>query len=186
MITERHNFGVDDLHRHILDQLPPDGLVLDVGAGLAKYHELLVPHCRHLTLVDAHMPYLEDRAIKFPTTELRAGNALEILPTFGPQQYDLALAIDFLEHLTIEEADYTILLLMRCARKIAVFVPEGNHPQSRDAYGMGGDHWQTHRSTWDAEMLVDLGFTVERWLDFHAHAAGCDPHALWATWNLAL
>lgn len=174
-----------DLHGRLLEAVPRRASVLDVGAGLAKYHALLVKNENRLTLLDAHLPYLEDRAANFPTAMLIHGEALAELRKMNDGAFDVALAIDFIEHLNAVDAAVVSHHLQRVARKVVLFVPEGNHPQTTDGYNMGGDHWQTHRSSWDAGGLERFGYTVERWVDFHtwAKSKGCDAGALWATWS---
>jgi SAM-dependent methyltransferase len=182
---------LNTLHGHILTAVPKGVTVLDVGAGLAKYHELLQRNGNLVTLIDAHKPYLDDRAAKFPEFKLIHGEAIDELGKLladASWQYDygfdVALAIDFVEHLTPEDAQLVIKLMQGVARRVVLFVPEGNHPQDHDGYEMGADHWQTHRSTWHAEDLEALGFKVSRWLDFHSWTRGrTDPGALWATWE---
>jgi ubiquinone/menaquinone biosynthesis C-methylase UbiE len=174
------------LHDRLMAEIPQGSSVLDVGAGLAKYHDLLIAKGCKLTLLDAHKPYLDERVAKFgDAIQVIHGEALEVLRATWATQWDVILGIDFLEHLSRDAAEELVEDFRACGRKVVLLVPEGNHPQEVDHYHMGGDHWQTHRSTWQAEDLEVLGFTVERWLDFHRWAKdrGADPGALWATWS---
>lgn len=176
------------LHNRLLEEIPEGASVLDVGAGLAQYHELLIAKGCKLTLIDAHKPYLDERLSRWPQIETineKAENALWDTEV-ALRKWDVALGIDFIEHLDQRNAKYVIQHMQGVAAKVILFVPEGNHPQDKDHYNMGGDHWQTHRSTWNVGMLEALGFIVERWLDFHRWAVndrGVDPGALWAIWR---
>lgn len=186
MSTIVPNSDLDTLHARILAEIPSGSSVLDVGAGLAKYHGILINQGCKLTLLDAHKPYLDERAARFPGATIICGEALSELRTFPVGTiFDVILGIDFLEHLSRPDAESVIREMKYLGRRIVLFVPEGNHPQEKDHYEMGGDHWQTHRGVWYAEDLEHVGFTVERWVDFHRWAAdrGCDPGALWATWR---
>lgn len=189
MSTELKHSDLNTLHDRLLEEIPPGSTVLDVGAGLATYHPRLIDRGCKLTLIDAHKPYLDERISRWPQIEIYEGDAGSLLTYFainGPRVWDIALAIDFFEHIAPVPADRHISQLMKLvAKKVIAFVPEGNHPQDKDHYGMGGDHWQTHRSVWYAEDLEALGFQVERWLDFHQWAKdrGVDPGALWAVWR---
>lgn len=179
---------LDDLHGRLLEEIPNGASVLDVGAGLAKYHELLTPpRTSTLALIDAHGPYLDDRRSKFPQVEILHGEATEVLrdAVVAGRRWDVVLGIDFIEHLDQHESFAVIGAMCHVAKKVILFTPEGNHPQNTDHYGLGGDHWQTHRSTWDAEDFERLGFITERWADFHKWAKdrGCDPGAIWAVWR---
>lgn len=193
MSTDLPHSDLNTLHDRLLAEIPKGASVLDVGAGLAKYHPLLIDHGCKLTLVDAHKPYLDERRERFgDRVEIIHGDALDLLGSWAfseaPQTvrtWDVVLGIDFMEHLAANAARFLIENAQVVGRKVILFVPEGNHPQDTDHYHMGGDHWQTHRSTWTAPDLEALGFTVERWLDFHRWAKdrGADPGALWATWS---
>lgn len=178
------------LYETILSFVPKDASVLDVGAGRGSYHGLLALKGARLTLVDAFEPYLKDRAVMVPTAITHCGRAEEILPRLlGP--YDVALAIDFIEHLPKPEGLAVITQLQRLAGAVALFTPQGFHPQDEDHKHEGADTWQTHRSGWEAEELDALGFDVLVWEGFHPWApekyaeAGLviSSNALWATWR---
>lgn len=184
---------MDDLHGRLLEEIPNNSSVLDVGAGLAKYHELITPpRTSRLTLIDAHEPYLAERKAHFAreyadhTMTFIHGEALPVLRGLPvAAHFDVILGIDFIEHLSRPDAISLIGEMKYLASKVILFTPEGSHPQEKDHYNMGGDHWQTHRSTWTAEDFERLGFSVERWADFHkwAQDRGCDPGAIWAVWR---
>lgn len=193
MATELPHSDLNTLHDRLAAEIPNGSSVLDVGAGLAKYHQLLIDKGCKLTLIDAHKPYLDERAARFPQAILVHGEAEFELRRYvydvgqrGLPRWDVALGIDFLEHTDTTLARKIAFAMREVANRVILFVPEGNHPQDKDHYAMGGDHWQTHRSTWYAADLEQLSFTVERWVDFHAWAVnerGNDPGALWATWR---
>lgn len=193
MIKIIEHTTLNDLHGRLLSEIPNGASVLDVGAGLAKYHELISPpRTSKLTLVDAHEPYLQERKARFPrehadlTMASIHGEALSVLRGLPVgAHFDVILGIDFIEHLSRPDAISLVGEMKYLASKVILFTPEGNHPQDTDHYGLGGDHWQTHRSTWRAEDFEALGFETERWVDFHRWAAdrGCDPGALWAVWG---
>lgn len=187
MSTILPHSDLDTLHNRLIEEIPRGSSVLDVGAGLAKYHSILLDRGCSLTLIDAHKPYLEERQKRFPNAALRcvcapATVGMEVLRSQG-EQFDVVLGIDFVEHVDRIVAQACIYFMRLVGQKIVLFVPEGNHPQDTDHYGMGADHWQTHRSIWQAEDLEALGFTVERWVDFHRWNPKSDPGALWATWR---
>ena len=171
-----------DLKTRILNFTPGNSNVLDVGAGMGFYHCDLLAKTPNLTLLDAHQPYLDERLKKFPQVLTINRQALGYLQD-TLFYYDVILGIDFLEHLDKPEAMDVVYYMRHRADRVALFVPEGVHPQDRDAYGMGDDHWQTHRSTWYAGDMEALGFTVEVLPSFHGHLPGKDPGALWCEWR---
>lgn len=177
---------LNTLHDRLIEEIPRGSSVLDVGAGLAKYHPILMDRGCNLTLIDAHKPYLDERVSRWPQIETIEGDVTHAALwdlVIDKRRWDVALAIDFIEHLERDHAQDVIDDMRDLAPKVILFVPEGNHPQDTDHYGMGGDHWQTHRSVWYDKDLEDLGFEVERWVDFHRWNPRSDPGALWATWR---
>ena len=85
--------------------------------------------------------------------------------------------IDFSEHLEEEEALRTLFLLEQIVDRIVVFVPEGESILDKDAYQMGADTLQTHKSTWTKGKLEALGFRVVSWPQFNG-----GPNMLWGVW----
>lgn len=168
------------LESRILAEVAPGSSVLDVGAGMAPYHAALVKRAKPLVLLDAHAPYLEERRQR---KELRGihtfqGDALQTLRHLEDGAFDVVLGIDFLEHLERAAALETSVEMCRVGKKVVLFVPEGEHPQDKDAFHMGGDYWQTHRSAWHEADLRDLGFSVELWPTFHQPTNPSAPGAL--------
>jgi hypothetical protein len=156
--------------------------VLDVGAGLATYHTWLRNICE-LHALDAHAPYLNPCRSDLQGVNRIVADATAFFP-IEANSFDCILAIDFIEHLEKKVALQLIIDFQMAANKVVIFTPEGHYPQNQDAYGMGADHWQTHRSEWCASDLESLGFKVEVWEGFHGSwNSHCDPNALWATWN---
>jgi hypothetical protein len=178
--------GVDQLHEAIRKEVfgfGREAKVLDVGAGLASYHVWLKNQCR-LTALDAHAPYLSEKRTDLEGVQRIVADAVTLMPQFRSTAFQAVLAIDFIEHLEKTVAIKLIGEMQRVGLKVCIFVPEGHHPQDTDAYGLGGDHWQTHRSEWHKEDLEALGFKVEVWEGFHAlWRKDCDPNALWAVWS---
>lgn len=169
-------------HR-LLEAIPQGASVLDVGAGMAKYHQALYQHCGdQLALIEAYLPYVV--AHSPPKDNLVfVGDALRVLHTVRKGVFDWVIAIDFIEHVERGEALEIISEMKNLAGSgVIVLTPRGRHEQNHDGYGMGGDYWQTHRSFWEPEDLVPMGFEVEVWGGFHEHTHPKVPDAMWAEW----
>jgi ubiquinone/menaquinone biosynthesis C-methylase UbiE len=145
---------------NILNVTDREGSVLDVGSGLGRYIPALHNHVDgNIVLLDAH-PHYMNAMVKQPEKVVHiVGDLRLVLPMIGDNSFDTVLAIDVIEHLTKEDAFIAIRHMQRIAeRRVAVFTPDGFMPQDKDHYGMGGDHWQTHRSGWTIEDLKEIGF----------------------------
>lgn len=116
--------------------------------------------------VEIHKPYL-DRA-NLETFVAINEDARTAARKFASKSFDAVILVDFIECLEMREAIAIIHECQRIARKrVVLFVPFGNHPQDSDYFNLGGDHWQTHRSSWEVDHLVDVGFDIALWRQFH-------------------
>ena len=89
-------------------------------------------------------------------------SALEIERLFVPGAVDLVTMIDVLEHFDRDDAVEVLRQAIKIARKrLVLFTPRGEFPQvGYDAFGLGGENLQRHRSTWEPEDLVSLNMKV--------------------------
>jgi predicted TPR repeat methyltransferase len=137
--------------------------VLELGCGIGD--KLAATPCKLRVGVDAFRPYLDAAHRKWGSRlhELHVAEAQAYIEN-EIRWFDAVMMIDFIEHLVLTDA---MALLERCKvvarRKIIVFCPIGECPQDKDTYALGGDMWQTHRSTWSSEQLKNEGFDVSLW-----------------------
>jgi len=123
--------------------------IVDVGPGIRPQ-----PFYRAAThlCIEPHPEYCEWlRARGYPVLE---GTALDILPTVTP--CDVVFMLDVIEHMEKAEGAECLRVAREKARQVVVYTPNGFHEQSykegeKDAWGMNGTHWQTHRSGWTPE-----------------------------------
>lgn len=141
--------------------------VLDIGCGIGDYLKYTHPRQR-VVGVEPHAPYIEKAREVAPWAEFVNTDALQFLAR-NEEQFDCVLLIDVIEHLTEEDAVRMVHLAQRLARRMLFAqIPIGFHPQERDVWNLGGDYWQTHRSTWDEGNIGRLGFTnVIFWRDWY-------------------
>ncbi len=132
--------------------------VLDVGTGLM--HSLADLPCPVKIGLEAHRPYLEHRRV--PEAVPVNASALELEAIFVQGSVDLVSMIDVLEH--FEPADAASVLRQAesvAHRRVVLFTPRGHFPQEgHDAFGLGGEELQQHRSQWEPEDLTSRGYRV--------------------------
>ncbi len=132
--------------------------VLDVGTGLMSSLELV--DCPVKLGLDAHRPYLERRRV--PGAVPVNASATELERLFVPGAVDLVTLIDVVEHFTPGDAREVLRQAESVARRrVVLFTPRGDFPQQGfDAFGLGGEEYQRHRSAWEPADLVALGYRV--------------------------
>lgn len=118
--------------------------VLDVGAGIRPM-AWYTPSFH--TCVEPYEPYGDVlRAVGFAVVGLEAHEALRRCG-----EYEAIYLLDVIEHMDREVGEEVLRLAAeKATRQVVVLTPDGFQPQSKDAWGMGGEHWQTHRSGWAA------------------------------------
>ena len=121
--------------------------IVDVGPGirpqpfyLAKHHLCIEPH-------GEYADWLRERG--YPVLE---GRAIDLLPGVAPA--DVVFFLDVIEHMEKEEGLECVRLAREKARQVVIYTPLGFKEQSyapgdKDAWGLNGTHWQTHRSGWE-------------------------------------
>jgi hypothetical protein len=129
----------------------PPGLVygervLDIGAGIRPMG--WYPASEHVC-VEPFGPYAEIlRAAGF---EVIQETALDALHTLDDASFDAVYLLDVIEHMTREQGLAALEGACRvAARQVVVYTPDGFKAQDGDAWGLGGEHWQRHRSGWTA------------------------------------
>jgi len=139
--------------------------VLDVGTGLM--HSLADSPCPVRIGLDAHRPYLEHRTV--PDAVALNAPALALEQLFPAGAVDLVTLIDVIEHFAADDAAELLRQAEVVARRrVVLFTPRGEFPQEdHDAFGLGGEELQRHRSSWEVEDLVELGYRVVVLEAFH-------------------
>jgi hypothetical protein len=196
VVREGHTNVVEEVnapsHIPALKQLI-DGTysLLDVGCGLCT----LPTHFQtHVTIgLEVHRPYLENRKNHSPRLIPIHGDARKIGHYFLPKTMMIVLFHDVLEHFKKKDAIKILKQAETIAmQRVVIFVPRGEFPQKGvDHYGLGGEVYQEHRSSWEVEELLGLGYNVTIFKAFHSekniafrHAFGpnhppCDALLAW-------
>ncbi|HEV2178337.1 MAG TPA: hypothetical protein VGU20_31070 [Stellaceae bacterium] len=133
----------------------PDGLievdtVLDIGAGLRPMGWYKPK--RHIC-VEPHPPYAERlKAAGYEVWCETAASAVGTIKSWGPGSINAIYLLDVIEHMPRAEGEALLKVLPWLeAKQIVVFTPTGFMAQEHDAWGLGGEHWQKHRSGWTPE-----------------------------------
>lgn len=128
--------------------------VCDIGPGIrpaifyrAKEHICIEPHEEYADwlVCNGYELVIRKKAIE----------ALPIVPRCG-----VIFMLDVIEHMEKEEGWETLKLAREKADQVVLFTPLGFHEQSykegdKDAWGMNGTNWQTHRSGWEPHEFHD-------------------------------
>jgi hypothetical protein len=157
-----------------IEQLNPAS-ILDVGAGMGQYGFLLRTNLENIHLFEINgaegkqRPKSEWRVRidgiegcaayltpvhEYAYNQIFLGDALAILPTLADNAYELVIAIDILEHFTIDDGALFLTQLQRIAwRQVLVSTPKEFLPQE-----IAANPYENHRSHWTEEDLRQYGF----------------------------
>lgn len=144
--------------------------ILDIGCGIGDYLKYTNNNQR-VVGVEPHLPYILKAREVAPWVEYVNKDALDFFSSTD-EKFDCILLIDVIEHL---EEDDAIKLVeeakKHCKGIIFSQIPIGIHEQNEDVWNLGGEFWQTHRSTWVPENIDKLGFSFlqiwNEWYDWN-------------------
>lgn len=132
--------------RFIASSLRHADTVLDIGPGI-RPQPFLTP-ALHLCVEphDEYVRVLRERG--FLVIHDTAQSALRFSGSV-----DTIFLLDVIEHLERADGERVLALAAERAREVVLYTPTGFKPQSyasgeKDAWGMNGTAWQTHRSGW--------------------------------------
>lgn len=123
---------------------------LDIGCGSGTYAKLFPK--TEWSGVEVWQPYVEKYDLNTLYKSLMVQDVREWQPA---HQYDVAIAGDVLEHMTVAEASDLVRKLKRCSRTVIISIPIGHYPQ--DEYD--GNPYERHvKDDWsDAEAKAVFG-----------------------------
>jgi len=99
--------------------------------------------------IEPHYEYAEWlRERGYPVVQATALTVLDKM-----ERVDTIFMLDVIEHMQKDEGLAVLEIAKKKANQVVVFTPIGFHEQSykegdKDAWGMNGTDWQTHRSGW--------------------------------------
>lgn len=122
--------------KNILARVKKD-TVLDIGVGSGTYAKLLPDS--HVTGIEIFEPYVEQFKLNELYKKLIIEDARKVdYSTLG--RFDVAVAGDVLEHMTVEEAKVVVEKLRGIADTVIVSIPIGHYPQGE----YGGNPHEAH------------------------------------------
>jgi hypothetical protein len=81
--------------------------------------------------------------------EVLRKTAFDALSSLDLGQFDAVYLLDVIEHMTRPGGGLVLSMAQALGPKqVVVFTPNGFLPQEGDAWGLGGEYWQRHRSGW--------------------------------------
>jgi len=132
--------------------------VLDVGIGNGLYGLLVRQYVEgagpfalarvRLDGIEVFEDYLTD-VQRTVYDDIRVGDAMDVVPGLASGSYELALALDVIEHLPDPRGGELLRQLRRVARHVIVTSPRGEFPQGE----LFGNVHEAHVSRWPPERL---------------------------------
>lgn len=145
--------------------LGPIQHLVDIGPGIRPQTRL---KAKRVTLVEPYAAYaakLRDYVQRlerfgYELVEMTAQDYAEQTGFTGA----VVVSCDMIEHLDKADGLTLIKTMQQTADAIVLYTPLGFMPQDHDPWGLGGEHWQLHRSGWTPAdfpgwcCLVDASF----------------------------
>ncbi|WP_379159365.1 class I SAM-dependent methyltransferase [Paenibacillus sp. sgz5001063] len=157
---------VKDFLPVLLEHLKFAESILDVGSGTGTLLERY--EAKVVIGLDIHRPYLLHRKYTAPHIIPVHADARHIDELFLPGTFSAVTFIDSLEHFTMREGKELLRKAeIIAANRVVVFTPRGFFPQEADHYHLHGEQFQKHRSGWEPEDFLELGYHVTVLKGFH-------------------
>lgn len=119
---------------------PRDARILDVGAGAAKYRDLLIV-CPNIDAVEAHEPYVSKFCLRERYGQVHVADVMDLPGSFFAD-YDLVILGDVLEHLSVPDAQALLASIAENGPRTAVLVAV---PFLWKQGAEGGVEWEIHK-----------------------------------------
>lgn len=129
--------------------------VVELGAGFFRNLSFIDDSVKKIG-IEIWKPYI-DNAVYRNCVKIQ-GDIRNFENLITKEEMDCTLMCDILEHFEKNEALILIQNIMKSFNKTLLMVPEGIHIQDHDVTGYGADEYQSHKSTWYFDDIVDLGF----------------------------
>jgi len=106
--------------------------------------------------IEIFKPYIDNA--KFHDCVKIQGDMRDFSSLVPKRFRDCAMFIDSIEHIEKKDAVKLLKKVQKSFDKIILMTPDGFAPQDEDFMDLGAEKYQTHRSQWSEQDLVELGF----------------------------
>jgi SAM-dependent methyltransferase len=160
----------------IQKEISRDDTVLDIGCGIMQATTDILHkkfggrgnkgnlRCKKITGTDIHPEYLAEINSYYKDIETRHLSVEDTCKTIVSDQFDVVLCLDVLEHLDPKTIPMVIENMQRIAkRKAIVYTPSSfktNQEHAQNAWNMGANEYQLHKSLVDPIFLQNKGFVI--------------------------
>ena len=121
--------------------------ILDIGVGAGTYSKLIKSK-EHWTALEIWEPYIEQFNLRSFYDEI----IIEDIRKWAPKKYDVAIAGDVLEHMTLQDSKNVMLKLRKSIDYTFVSIPFGTNPQGE----VEGNPYESHvEDYWDHEKIIN-------------------------------
>jgi len=108
-----------EVEYHIMSNIPRDAKIIDVGAGSGTYGLMLKKHFYNVDALEIYEDYINEFKLKDIYDNVFNVDVLD----FRFKGYDYAIFGDIIEHLSVEDADTLLTMLLYRDIKCLVAVP---------------------------------------------------------------
>jgi 2-polyprenyl-3-methyl-5-hydroxy-6-metoxy-1,4-benzoquinol methylase len=126
-----------DIMNWIVNNVPKDASIMDVGPGCGTYSDILRPlGYKYIDAIEIYEPYIEKYSLRSKYNRVILGNA--VWYSFY-DEHDFVILGDVLEHMSYEDGKRLVTYLQRTVKYILISVPYANTQGEYD-----GNIYETH------------------------------------------
>jgi len=115
-------FYKDSVRNWVLQNIPLDAKILDIGAGCGTYSDLLRGYGYKMDAIEIWQPYIEKYNLENKYDKVYNWNVVN-MPASAYDYYDFFIMGDILEHLSIDEGQCLLSYLRLKGKKFLIAVP---------------------------------------------------------------